>query len=82
MEPDVHSQLVAATMMQPSEERQRTVVAADAATSDERRAPLGQLELYPALHLSTNWARASDRLRPVRVPDVPQVLIPPPHTHH
>ena len=77
IEPDVHSQLVASTLMQPSEEdcAADSCNAADAAgatTSDERRTPSGQLELYPALHLSTNWAHASDRLRAVSVPDVPQ----------
>ena len=77
MEPDVHSQIVASTLMQPSEEDCAAdscdaADAADATTSAERRAPPGQLELYPALHLSTNWALASDRLRAVSVPDVPQ----------
>ncbi len=78
VEPDVHAQLLARWMLERAEGDRGEGSEGGGKYDGEECASSGQppIALYPSLHLSTGWANATDRLAPIRVPDVePSVAV-------
>lgn len=80
VDPDVAAQVLAGHMMSPPPASPRRACveagglagcADEAASEDGPVAEATAATIHPGLHVLTSWARTADRLRGVRVPDVP-----------